>query len=70
MDDGKHARSWRDDYRKLREFAAATEGIRLAPRSLTVPSEARGGFFGLVEQVLLGLARDVLGEEAKRVEGG
>ena len=67
MDDGKHARSWRDDYRKLREFAAATEGIRLAPRSLTVPSEARGGFFGLVEQVQLGLARDVLGDEAKRV---
>ena len=67
MDDGKHARSWRDDYRKLREFAAATEGIRLAPRSLTVPSEARGEFFGLVEQVQLVLARDVLGDEAKRV---
>ena len=61
MDDGKHARSWRDDYRKLREFAAATEGIRLAPRSLTVPSEARGEFFGLVEQVQLVLSRDVLG---------
>lgn len=60
-------RGWRDAYGRLRDYAAAHEGIRLAPRSLTVPPEARPGFYELVEQVQGGLAEAVLGSEAERV---
>lgn len=60
-------RGWRNAYGQLREFAAASEGIRLAPRSLTVPPEARAEFYGLVEQVQRGLTDEVLGPEAERV---
>lgn len=60
-------RGWRDAYGRLRNYASAYEGIRLAPRSLTVPPEARPEFYDLVEQVQRGLTEEVLGPEAERV---
>lgn len=64
---GGRTGSWREDYERLQGFAASHEGIRLAPKSLTVPPEARPGFYDLVEQVQRGLTEEVLGPQAERV---
>lgn len=68
MDEGNGWKgSWSDAYRRLQDYAAAHEGIRVAPKSLAVPPEARPRFYELVERVQLGLTEEVLGSEAGRV---
>lgn len=59
---GKAVRVWHDDFLRLKQFAEASDGIRVTDQSLFVSKERKPEFYRLMEQARKALGMQAAGE--------
>lgn len=58
--------AWKAAFSEVKEFVAKNDAISITPTSLSIPSDARAGFYDKVGETRRALTRAALGEEKMR----